>query len=80
VHGLSEAIQKRGLPRALRTDNGPAMIADAVAEGLLRLSIMTPFCFNFLHVEVGLEVMSIRPKRTSILRRQIDDTAPTSEG
>ena len=27
VHGLSQAIQKRGLPRALLTDNGPA-IAD----------------------------------------------------
>lgn len=40
VHGLSQAIQKRGLPRALLTDNGPAMVADEVREGLLRLSIM----------------------------------------
>ena len=28
VHGLSQAIQKRGLPRALMTDNGSAMVAD----------------------------------------------------
>ena len=27
VHGLSQAFQKRGLPRALLTDNGAAMIA-----------------------------------------------------
>jgi len=40
VHGLSQAIQKRGLPRALMTDNGPAMIAEEVTEGLLRLGIV----------------------------------------
>jgi len=40
VHGLSQAIQKRGLPRALLTDNGGAMIADEVTEGLLRLGIV----------------------------------------
>ena len=39
VHGLSQAIQKRGLPRALLTDNGPAMVADETTEGLVRLSI-----------------------------------------
>jgi transposase InsO family protein len=40
VHGLSQAIQKRGLPRALLTDNGAAMIADEVTQGLLRLGIV----------------------------------------
>ncbi|MFQ5463616.1 MAG: DDE-type integrase/transposase/recombinase [Phycisphaerae bacterium] len=40
AHGLSQAIQKRGLPRALLTDNGPAMVADEVTEGLLRLGIV----------------------------------------
>jgi putative transposase len=40
VHGLSQAIQKRGLPRALLTDNGAAMVADEVREGLLRLGIV----------------------------------------
>jgi putative transposase len=40
VHGLSQAIQKRGLPRALLTDNGAAMVAEEVAEGLLRLGIV----------------------------------------
>jgi len=40
VHGLSQAIQKRGLPRALLTDNGGAMIADEVTAGLLRLGIV----------------------------------------
>jgi putative transposase len=40
VHGLSQAIQKRGLPRALLTDNGSAMVAEEVTEGLLRLGIL----------------------------------------
>jgi transposase InsO family protein len=40
VHGLAQAIQKRGLPRALMTDNGPAMMAEEFVEGLLRLSVV----------------------------------------
>jgi putative transposase len=40
VHGLSQAIQKRGLPRALLTDNGTPMIAAETAEGLARLSVV----------------------------------------
>ena len=40
VHGLAQAIQKRGLPRALLTDNGAAMVAEEVTEGLLRLGIV----------------------------------------
>jgi transposase InsO family protein len=39
AHGLSQAIQKRGLPRAAMSDNGPAMVADEIAEGLVRLGI-----------------------------------------
>lgn len=39
VHGLSQAILKRGRPRALLTDNGSAMLAAETTEGLLRLSI-----------------------------------------
>jgi transposase InsO family protein len=40
VHGFSQAIQKRGLPRALLTDNGAAMLAEEFQEGLVRLSIL----------------------------------------
>jgi putative transposase len=40
VHGLSQAIQKRGLPRALLSDNGSAMVAEEVTGGLLRLGIV----------------------------------------
>ncbi len=39
VHGLSQAILKRGRPRALLTDNGSAMLATETTEGLFRLSI-----------------------------------------
>ncbi len=39
VHGLSQAFLKRGLPRALMTDCGSAMLADETLDGLRRLSI-----------------------------------------
>lgn len=40
THGLSQGIQKRGLPRGLMTDGGSAMIAEETTEGLLRLGIV----------------------------------------
>ena len=40
VHGLTQAIMKRGLPRALMTDNGAAMLAEETRQGLLRLGIV----------------------------------------
>lgn len=40
VHGLCQAFQKRGLPRALLTDNGAAMVAAEVTQGLSRLGIV----------------------------------------
>ena len=40
VHGLSQAFMKRGLPRALMTDNGAAMLADETVSGLNRLGVL----------------------------------------
>jgi hypothetical protein len=40
VHGLIQAILKRGLPRALLTDNGPAMLAAETRAGLERLGVV----------------------------------------
>jgi transposase InsO family protein len=40
IHGLSQAFQKRGLPRALLTDNGSAMLAAETVEGLERLGVV----------------------------------------
>ncbi len=39
VHGLSQAFQKRGLPRLLLTDRGSAMIAGETTGGLSRLGV-----------------------------------------
>jgi transposase InsO family protein len=48
VHGLCQAIQKRGLPRAILTDNGGPMTAAETREGLVRLGITgtttLPYC------------------------------------
>lgn len=40
VHGLVQAFLKRGLPRALLTDNGSAMTASETTQGLTRLSVI----------------------------------------
>ena len=40
IHGLCQAIAKRGLPRALMSDNGAAMLAAETVEGLGRLGIV----------------------------------------
>ena len=48
AHGLSQAMQKRGLPRAAMSDNGAAMTATEITEGLARLGILhqttLPYC------------------------------------
>lgn len=48
VHGMVQALLKRGLPRSLLTDNGSAMLAAESAEGLERLGILhdttLPYC------------------------------------
>ena len=40
AHGLSQAMQKRGLPRAAMSDNGAAMTATEISEGLARLGVL----------------------------------------
>jgi putative transposase len=40
VHTVSQAFLRRGLPRSAMSDNGPAMVAKEVGEGLARLGIL----------------------------------------
>jgi hypothetical protein len=40
AHGLSQAMQKRGLPRSAMSDNGSAMTAAEITEAFDRLSIV----------------------------------------
>jgi len=40
AHGLSQAFQRRGVPRAAQSDNGAAMTAAEISEGLHRLGIL----------------------------------------
>ena len=39
IHGFSQALQKRGIPRELLSDNGAAMTSAEFTEGLIRLGI-----------------------------------------
>jgi putative transposase len=40
AHGLSQAFQKRGLPRSALSDNGAAMTAAEIGQGLARLGVL----------------------------------------
>ncbi len=40
LHGFFQALQKRGMPRALMTDNGAAFVAEEFTRGLLALGIL----------------------------------------
>lgn len=40
IHALCQAFMKRGLPRALMTDNGAAMVAEETTAGLDKLGIL----------------------------------------
>ena len=40
IHALCQALMKRGLPRALMSDNGAAMLAEETTSGLARLGIV----------------------------------------
>jgi putative transposase len=40
IHGLCQAFMKRGLPRALMTDNGAAMLAEETTSGLAKLGVL----------------------------------------
>jgi transposase InsO family protein len=40
IHALNQAFMKRGLPRALMTDNGAAMLAEETTNGLATLGVL----------------------------------------
>ena len=52
-HGLSQAFQKRQLPRSLLQDNGSAMIAAETEQGLARLSIVAEHTLPFSPYQNG---------------------------
>ena len=53
VHGIIQAIMKRGLPRSLMTDNGSAMKADEFVQGLARLGILHEPCLPYSPYQNG---------------------------
>jgi transposase InsO family protein len=52
-HGLSQALQKRALPRALLDDNGSAMVAGETEQGLARLGIVNYHTLPFSPYQNG---------------------------
>ncbi|MBK6462445.1 MAG: transposase family protein [Myxococcales bacterium] len=59
AHGLSQAMLKRGLPRALLTDNGSAMMAAESTEGLARLD-RAPQTLPYTPEQNGKQEVTVR--------------------
>lgn len=53
VHGVSQALQKRGLPRMIMMDNGGAMQAGETVQGLKRLGILQEFTLAYSPYQNG---------------------------
>jgi putative transposase len=53
VHGLVQAILKRGIPRSLLYDNGPAMLAAETVEGLDFIGIDAKSTLNYSPYQNG---------------------------
>lgn len=52
-HGLSQAFEKHGLPRALLDDNGAAMVAAETEQGLERLGIVSEHTLSYSPYQNG---------------------------
>jgi transposase InsO family protein len=53
AHGLSQGFQRRGLPRSLMMDNGSAMRADEIMQGLERLGVIQEFTLPYSPYQNG---------------------------
>jgi transposase InsO family protein len=80
VHGLTQAFLKRGLPRALMTDNGAAMLAEETREGLARFAVEHKTTLPYSAYQNGKQEVfwSQLEGRLLELLRGVDDTLQLS--
>lgn len=77
VHGLCQAFQKRGLPRAVMSDNGSAMRADEFGHGLLELGILHELTMPYSPYQNAKQEVfwaSVEGRLLAMLDRQADLT------
>jgi putative transposase len=67
VHGFSQALMRRGLPRSLLTDNGGAMMSEEFKNGLHTLGILhqttLPFSPFQLRAKVSMTTVPVTTGR-----------------
>src|SRR5260221_9373633 len=81
AHGLSQAFQKRGLPRSGLSDNGAAMMAAEITEGLTRLGILHQTTLPYSPYQyVAFPNMWRRAKSRPVLDGNDESSATYSRG
>src|SRR5262249_7734510 len=79
VHGLCQAFQKRGLPRSSLSDNGAAMTAAEVAEGLTRLGVLQQTTLPYTaeaHAQCGVLWACVEGRLMAVLEHVSDLSLP----
>ena len=77
AHGLLQALLRRGLPRAALSDNGTAMCAEEITEGLARLGIMheTTLVFSpYMNAKIEVLWSSVEGQLMAMLESVADLT------
>ncbi len=67
IHALCQAFMKRGLPRALMTDNGAAMLAEETTTGLAALGIVHQTTLPYSPYQYVVLKNMWRPALSSVL-------------
>ena len=76
AHGLSQALQKRGLPRSALSDNGAAMTAAEVSQGLNRLGILHQTTLPYSPYQYVAQTNMWRRGESGAVRRESACPAP----
>ena len=77
AHGLLQALLRRGLPRSVLSDNGTAMCAEEITEGLARLGVMheTTLAFSpYMNAKIEVLWSSVEGQLMAMLESVADLT------
>ena len=77
AHGLAQALQKRGLPRSALSDNGAAMTAAEITQGLARLGILHQTTLPYSPYQYVAQPNMWRRRRFQLIRGGTDESCAT---
>ena len=77
VHGFSQALAKRGLPRSCMSDNGSAMISEEFTQGLHTLGIVHERTLAYSAYHYGLKSLMCYSQVKALLSNTYKQSSST---